>query len=77
MIPKEWLVDIADAAADLGLGIRSIEPGKIVVYQGNDATITIESVFLSGRMLRSVLRPRPDPALVETTTVRNPVTVSA
>ena len=66
MTPKEWLVDIADAAADLGLGIRQIEPGKIVVYQGADVTITVESVFLSGRMLRSTLRPRPDPMHKET-----------
>ena len=56
------MVDIADAAADLGLGIRKLEPNRIEVYQGNDVTITVESHFLSGKMLRSLLRPRRDPS---------------
>ena len=62
MTPKEWLVDIADAAADLGLSIRSLSETKVELYGSADATVTIESHFLSGRLLRSVLRPRPDPA---------------
>lgn len=69
MTPKEWLVDIADAAMDLGMGITTIEPNRVVLYSGSDTTITIETHFLSGRMLRSILKPRPDPAQVETVTL--------
>lgn len=64
----EWLADLADACDALGLGIRSVGPNAIVVYQGSDVTITVESHFLSGRMLRSLLKPRPDPMMVETDT---------
>ncbi len=61
----EWLSDLADTAADLGLRIRAVNETSVVLIQGNDVTITVESHFLSGRMLRSVLRPRADPAAAE------------
>lgn len=59
---SEWLADLADAADDLGAGIRVITPKSIELFWGNDVTITVETHFLSGRMLRSILKPRPDPA---------------
>ncbi len=77
MTPKEWLVDLADAAADLGLSIRRIEPSSIELYGDGETSITITSHFLSGRMLRSILRPRPDPAAApensSPTRITNPI----
>lgn len=64
LTPKEWFTDLFDAAADLGLSIRKIEPTRIELYGDANSSITIESHFLSGRMLRSVLRPRADPGAV-------------
>lgn len=65
MRQAEFLADLADAAEDLGAHIRAIGPKSIELYWGNDVSVTIESVLLSGALLRSVLRPRPDPAQVE------------
>jgi len=63
---SEWLADLADAADDLGMGIRAISATSIELYQGADVSIIVDSHALSGRLLRSVLKPRPDPAQVET-----------
>lgn len=61
ILQSEHLADLADTAADLGAGIRTLTETSITLYFGADTVVTVESHFLSGRMLRSVLRPRVDP----------------
>jgi hypothetical protein len=53
---KEWMADIGAAAEELGYGITGLRPGDIeLVAQQDDVTIRIESVFLSGDLLRARL----------------------
>lgn len=62
MYQAEWMAEIGKAADELGLGILELEPGRIRFRPARrkaDVTVTVESVFLSGDLLRSLVRPTP------------------
>jgi hypothetical protein len=58
----EWMTAISDIADELGYGIVSLGPSKVVLaaFRGKKGVdITIESVFLNGALLRELLVPIP------------------
>jgi hypothetical protein len=60
MTSKEWLADLGGAADELGYGILRIEKGRVIlVGQQDEVEITVESVLISGALLRKRLAPIP------------------
>jgi hypothetical protein len=58
MTQSEWLAEIGAAADDLGYGIESLEPGRVVlVARKGNHTLIVESHFLSGKLLRDTVLP--------------------
>ena len=56
MSPVEWITDIAKAADELGYSILSIAPRQVrLVSTRGGVEIMLESVFLSGDLIRSAL----------------------
>ncbi|MEO7381020.1 MAG: hypothetical protein ABIV25_04685 [Paracoccaceae bacterium] len=61
----EFLADLVDAADDLGLMVAAVSPSSIELEWGHGVRVTIASRLLTGRLLRTVLHPSPDPAYAE------------
>lgn len=56
----EWMTDIAQAADDLGYGIKALEPHRIILIARQDfVEVVIESHSLSGELLRERLQTIP------------------
>jgi hypothetical protein len=51
-----WLRELGEAADELGYGVVEIRPGSIELGAG-DLTVSVESILLSGALLREVIRP--------------------
>jgi hypothetical protein len=65
--PHEWMVDVLDAATELGYGVESLTPGSVRMSD-RAHTITVETIFLSGDTLRALFRSRREPTPVASTT---------
>jgi hypothetical protein len=56
----EWGAEIFQVAQELGYGIQVIAPKRVrlIPWDDHSATVTIESVLISGPYLREILTPR-------------------
>jgi hypothetical protein len=61
MNQSDWLREIGEAADELGYGITDLTPNSIQMVRlgQSEVKVEIESIFLSGNLLRNVLRPVP------------------
>jgi len=57
MSQREWLDDIAKACEECGLTIRSIDEREVRVIlldNGSPVYVTVETYFLSGKLIRRI-----------------------
>lgn len=54
--PAEWVCDLVQTATDLGYGVEVLRPGSVRLAGSHGLSIEIESRFLGGPLLATLLR---------------------